>query len=165
MGLTSRVRTCGAASCTLSAPIGLSSSTSSCKNPGSRSLSPSSVASSSGSSSPYSSLHRPFFLLEDIEAAEAAAAWTGICMGIREPEREPDAREEAEADCCCCRFGWAESEGSRRAWVIRFLGLRSVCRRMSDIKRGAECGIKKGKVRLRCPPETILVCSSMACVE
>lgn len=164
MGLTSRVRTCGAASCTLPAPIGLSSSTSSWKKPGSRSLSPSRVASSSGSSSPYSSLHRPFFLLEeDMEAAEAAAAWTGICMGIGEPVREPDAREEAEADCCCCRFCWAESEGSRRAWVFRFLGLRSVCRRMSDIKRGAECGIKKGKMRLRCPPETILA-SSMVCV-
>ena len=120
-GIANCTRTCeAAASCTLSTPVDLppSSSSSSCKKPGSRSLSPSSVASSSGSPSPYSFLRRPNFLLEEVkdEDDDAAAAAVAVLRGTRRgmcepPGCEPDERlaegvvEALALDWCRCREG------------------------------------------------------------
>src|SRR5712672_3074118 len=81
-------RTCNVTFCALTVLTGLSAS--SCKNPGSRSPSPSNVASSSGSPSPYSSLRRPFFRLAEVKEEDAAAVTVTARKGIGEPEREPD---------------------------------------------------------------------------
>jgi len=83
-----RGRTCKVTLCALTGLAGLSAS--SCKHPGSRSPSPSNLASSSGSPSLYSSLRRPFFRLAEVKEKDAAAATVTARKGIGEPEPEPD---------------------------------------------------------------------------
>lgn len=87
--MATRIRTCSYTLSTLTSllPSSSPSSPSSCKNPGSRSPSPSSVASSSGSPSPYSFLRRPLFRLAEEEKADededAAAAVEVLRRGAR----------------------------------------------------------------------------------